>query len=89
MFAAASAGPVNVPLVVRDAMGAEIATDLIVAAANGHYAFALGADRYPATLTILGIIQFDKRPGAGIGALAIRIPAGVAHTYMTLPARSK
>jgi hypothetical protein len=84
-----SAQPVNVPVVVRDDTGALIATDLIAMAPNGHYAFTLGADRYPPTLTIRGMIEFDKPTGAQIGALGIRIPAGDAHTYTTLPALAK
>jgi hypothetical protein len=86
---AVSTGPVNVPVVVRDDTGAQIATDTIALAANGHYAFTLGTDRYPATATIRGTIEFDTPSGAQIGALGIRIPAGAAHTYTTLPALTK
>jgi len=84
-----SAQPVNVGVVVRDDRGALMATDIIAMAPNGHYAFTLGTDRYPATLTIRGSIEFDKPPNAQIGALGIRIPAGAAHTYTTLPALAK
>jgi hypothetical protein len=86
---AVSAQAVNIPVVVRDDTGAQIATDTIAVAANGHYAFTLGTDRYPAALAIRGTIEFDKPPGAQIGALGIRIPAGTAHTYTTLPALAK
>jgi hypothetical protein len=86
---AVSTGPVNIPVVVRDDTGAQIATDTIALAANGHYAFTLGTDRYPATATIRGTIEFDTPSGAQIGALGIRIPAGAAHTYTTLPALTK
>lgn len=58
-------------------------------AANGHYAFTLGIDRYPAAATIRGTIEFDKPANAQIGALGIRIPTGAAHTFTTLPALSK
>jgi hypothetical protein len=58
-------------------------------AANGHYAFTLGTDRYQAAANIRGTIEFDKPVGAQIGALGIRIPAGAAHTYTTLPALAK
>jgi hypothetical protein len=58
-------------------------------AANGHYAFTLGTDRYPGTLAIRGTIEFDTPANAQIGALGIRIPAGAAHTYTTLPALAK
>ncbi len=86
---AVSAGQVNVPVVVRDDTGATIATDTIAMAANGHYAFTLGTDRYPGALTIRGTIEFDTPANAQIGALGIRIPTGAAHTYTTLPALAK
>ncbi len=84
-----SAQPVTVPVVVRDDTGALLATDAIAMAPNGHYAFTLGTDRYPSTSTIRGTIEFDQPAGAQIGALGIRIPAGAAHTYTTLPALAK
>ena len=77
---------VNIPVVGRDDTGAQIATDAITLAANGHYAFTLVTDKYPATANIRGTIEFDTPTGAQIGALGIRIPAGAAHTYTTLPA---
>jgi hypothetical protein len=83
---AVSAGPVNIPVTVRDATGATIATDTITLSANGHYAFTLVNDRYPGTANVRGTIEFDAPVGAQIGALGIRIPAGAAHTYTTLPA---
>jgi hypothetical protein len=86
---AVSAGQVNIPVTVRDDKGATIATDTITLAANGHYAFTLGRDRYPAAATIRGTIEFDKPAEAQIGALGIRIPAVAAHTYTTLPALAK
>jgi hypothetical protein len=86
---AVSTGQVNIPVVVRDDTGAQIATDTIALAANGHYAFTLWTDRYPATANIRGTIEFDTPAGAQIGALGIRIPAGAAHTYTTLPALAK
>ena len=84
-----AAQAVNIPVVVRDDTGNQIATDTIALSANGHYAFTLGVDRYPAALTIRGTIEFDKPVGAQIGALGIRIPNGAAHTYTTLPALAK
>jgi len=86
---AVSAGQVNIPVTVRDDTGALVATDTITLAANGHYAFTLGTDRYQAAANIRGTIEFDKPVGAQIGALGIRIPAGAAHTYTTLPALAK
>src|SRR6185312_10806126 len=69
---------VNIPVVVRNDAGAQIATDTISLAANGHLAFTLASDKYPATAGIRGTIEFDPPAGAQIGALGIRIP--VAHT---------
>jgi hypothetical protein len=86
---AVSGQQVNVPVTVRDATGATIATDTITLAANGHYTFTLGTDRYPATLAIRGTVEFDAPANAQIGALGIRIPNVAAHTYITLPALAK
>ena len=83
---AVSTTPVNVPVTVRDDTGAQIATDTLALAANGHEAFTLVTQKYPVTANIRGTIEFDTPVGAQIGALGIRIPAGVAHTYTTLPA---
>jgi len=79
----------NIPVVVRDATGAQIATDTLNLAANGHTQFTLGVDKYPASANKRGTIEFDTPAGAQIGAVGIRIPAGVAHTYTTLPALAK
>ena len=86
---AVSTQRVNVPVVVRDDTGAQVATDTITLAPNGHYAFTLGRDKYPATANIRGTIEFDTPAGAQIGAVGIRMPAGAAHTYTTLPALAK
>jgi hypothetical protein len=83
-----SAGQASIPVVVRDDTGTHIATDTITLNANGHYAFTL-TDKYPATANSRGTIEFDTPAGAQIGALGIRIPAGAAHTYTTLPALAK
>jgi hypothetical protein len=82
-----SAQAVNVPVVVRDDTGAQIATDTLNLSANGHLAFTLVTDKYPATANIRGTIEFDTPAGAQIGALGIRIPA--THTFTTLPALVK
>jgi hypothetical protein len=84
-----TAAQVSIPVVVRDDTGAQIAADTLTMDANGHYAFTLGVDRYPTTLTIRGTIEFDAPPNAQIGALGIRIPTGAAHTFTTLPALAK
>ena len=86
---AVSAAQISVPVIVRDDAGNQIAADTITLAANGHYAFTLGTDRYPGALTIRGTIEFDTPAGASIGALGIRIPNVTAHTYTTLPALAK
>ena len=78
---------VNVPVVIRDDAGNQLAADTLNLAANGHLAFTLGTDKYPATANTRGTIEFDTPPGAQIGALGIRIP--VAHTFTTLPALAK
>jgi len=78
---------VLVPVVVRDDTGAQIATDTLTLAANGHLAFTLVTDKYPAAAHIRGTIEFDTPPGGQIGALGIRIP--IAHTFTTLPALAK
>jgi len=82
-----SSQPVSVPVIVRNDAGAQIATGSIALAANGHSAFTLGVDQFPAALNIRGTIEFDAPAGAQIGALGIRIP--VAHTFTTLPALTK
>ncbi len=74
----------TVPVVVRDSTGAQIATDTLTLAPNGHLAFTLGSDKYPQTANIRGTIEFGTSPGGQIGALGIRIP--LAHTFTTLPA---
>ena len=76
---AVSAQQVSISVTVRDDTGVPIATDTITLAANGHYAFTLGSDKYPAAASIRGTIEFDKPAGAQIGVLGIRIPAVDAH----------
>jgi hypothetical protein len=82
---------VNVPVIIRNDAGVQIATDTLNLAANGHLAFTLGSSlagfKYPQTANIRGTIEFDTPAGAQIGALGIRIP--VAHTFTTLPALGK
>jgi hypothetical protein len=82
-----SAQAVNIPVVVRDDSGAQIATDSISLAANGHLSFTLATDKYPSTGNIRGTIEFDTPAGTQMGALGIRIP--VAHTFTTLPALAR
>jgi len=86
---AVSAGQVDIPVTVRDAAGATIATDTITLNANGHTQFTLVTDKYPMTADIRGTIEFRTPAGSQIGALGIRIPNVPAHTYTTLPALAK
>jgi len=83
-----SAQAVNIPVVIRDETGVQIASDTIPLAANGHLAFTLVTDKYPLTANIRGTIEFDKPAGAQIGVLGIRMPAAT-HTFTTLPALAK
>ncbi len=82
-----SAQAASVPVVIRDDSGAQIGSDTLSLAANGHLAFTLGSDKYPATANIRGTLEFDTPSGGQIGVLGIRIPA--AHTFTTLPALVK
>ncbi len=86
---AVSSQQVNIPVTIRDDAGTALFNDTITLAPNGHYAFTLGSDRYPFTLTIRGTIEFLTPQATSIGALGIRMPAGAAHTYTTLPALAR
>ena len=86
---AVSSQQVSVPVTVRDDTGTQLASDTVTLAPNGHYAFTLGTDRYPAALTIRGTIEFLTPQDTSIGALGIRMPAGPAHTYTSLPALAR
>jgi len=77
----------NVPVIVRDDTGAQIATDTITLPPNAHVAFTLVTDKYPQTANIRGTVEFGTPPGGQIGALGIRIPT--AHTFTTLPALAR
>jgi hypothetical protein len=81
---AVSTQPVNIPVVVRNDAGTQITSDTLNLAPNGHLAFTLVSQKYPATANIRGTIEFDKPANAQIGALGIRIPP--TQTYTTLPA---
>jgi hypothetical protein len=84
---AVSTQPAQVPVIVRDDTGAQIATDTLSLAPNGHTQFTLVTDKYAATANIRGTIEFDKPANAQIGVLGIRIPP--TQTYTTLPALAK
>ncbi|HEV2201280.1 MAG TPA: hypothetical protein VGR73_15795 [Bryobacteraceae bacterium] len=80
-----SSQAVKVPVIIRDDTGAQIATDTLNLASNGHLSFTL--DKYPMTANIRGTIEFDKPTGAQIGVVGIRAP--VTLTFTTLPALAK
>ena len=84
---AVSTQQAQVPVIVRDDTGAQIATDTLSLAPNGHTQFTLVTDKYAATANIRGTIEFDKPANAKIGVLGIRIPP--TQTYTTLPALAK
>lgn len=81
--------PVGIPVVVRDDAGTQIASGLISLAANGQSSFTLAVDKFPETAGVRGTIEFDAPANAQIGVLGIRMPAGQAHTFTTLPALVK
>jgi hypothetical protein len=84
-----SSQTVNVPVVVRDDTGAQIATDTLTLPANAHLSFVLGNqpnDKYPATANIRGTIEFDTPPGGQISAVGIRANG---QAFTTLPALVK
>jgi hypothetical protein len=84
-----SSQSVNVPVVVRDDSGAQIATDTLNLPANAHLSFVLGNqpnDKYPATANIRGTIEFDTPPGGQISAGGIRANG---QAFTTLPALVK
>ena len=79
-----SAQAAAIPVAIRNAGGVLLANDTLNLAANGHLAFTLVTDKYPAAQNIRGTVEVDAPPGGQIGALGIRIPVG--HTFTTLPA---
>jgi hypothetical protein len=84
-----SSQTVNVPVVVRDDSGNQIATDTLTLAANAHMSFVLGNqpnDKYPATANIRGTVEFDTPPGGQISVVGIRANG---QAFTTLPALVK
>jgi hypothetical protein len=84
-----SSQTVNVPVVVRDDTGAQIATDTLTLPANSHLSFVLGNqpnDKYPATANIRGTVEFDTPPGGQISVVGIRANG---QAFTTLPALVK
>jgi hypothetical protein len=71
----------NIPVVIRDDTGAQLSTDTIKLAAQGHTSFML-TDNYAITKGKRGTIEFDTPPSGHISALGLRAN-GIALT--TLP----
>ncbi len=81
-----SAQAANVPVVIRDDSGAQIATGSIALQANGHTSFVLSS-QFPATANGRGTIEFDTPAGGRISVLGIRTtPLGSSTTLTTIPA---
>ena len=84
-----SSQTVNVPVVVRDDSGAQIATDTLTLPANAHLSFVLGhqpGDKYPGTANVRGTVEFDTPPGGQISVVGIRANG---QAFTTLPALVK
>ena len=74
--------PADVPIVVNDDTGAQIASGSIQLAAFGHTAFTL-ADQYPITAGKRGTVQLAAPPNGQISALGIRANG---NSFTTIPA---
>ena len=83
----AGSQPVNIPVVIRDDQGNQLATDTLSVAANGDLSFTLVKDKYPQTANVRGTIEFDAPAAVQIGVIGIRTPAAL--TYTSLPALVK
>jgi hypothetical protein len=90
-----AAAAVNIPVVVRDDQGNQLATHTLTVAANGdfsgdlgQYSATLGAVLFPETANIRGTVEFDvPSSSVQIGVIGIRTPAAL--TYTSLPALVK
>jgi hypothetical protein len=71
--------PANIPVVIRDASGAQIGSGAIALPANGHSSFT-STDRFAATLNQQGTLEFDTPAGRQISVLGIRFPQSRAFT---------
>jgi hypothetical protein len=84
-----SSQTVNVPVVVRDDAGTQIATDTLALPANAHLSFVLGdqpTNKYSATANKRGTVEFDTPPGGQISVVGIRANG---QAFTTLPALVK
>jgi hypothetical protein len=82
-----SSQALNVSAIVRDDAGAQIDSDTVTLAANGHTSFTLGVDKFPIAAGKRGTVEFVSPGNGQIGALGIRIPPVL--TFTTLPALAK
>ena len=79
----------NIPVIVRDSTGVQIATGTIALPGNGHKAFVLSdaANGFPVTANTTGTVEFDTPLGGQISVLGIRTtPLGASKTITTVPA---
>jgi hypothetical protein len=80
-----SAQAATIPVIIRDDTGAQIGTDSISLAGNGHTSF-VAPDRYPGTANGRGTLEFDPPLGGQISVLGIRFtPFGNTNTLTTIP----
>ena len=81
----------NIPVIVRDSTGTQIATGTIALPGNSHKSFVLSnaAAGFPVTANTTGTVEFDTPPGGQISVLGIRttpLPSGTSNTITTVPA---
>jgi hypothetical protein len=76
----------NIPVIIRDDTGAQIATGSIVLPGNGQTSFLLADPKwFPITASQRGTIEFDTPSGGQISVLGIR-NAPPANTITSVPA---
>jgi hypothetical protein len=73
----------NIPVVIRDDTGAQLSTDTIKLAAQGHTSFML-TDNYAITKGKRGTIEFDTPPSGHISALGLRANGSALTTLPVL-----
>jgi hypothetical protein len=78
-----AAQPANIPVVIRDDTGAQLGTDTIKLAAQGHTSFMLTGN-YAITKGKRGTIEFDTPPSGHIGALGLRAKGNALTTIPVL-----
>ena len=86
---AVSKAQVNIPVTVRDDTGAQIATDTLSLAANGHLAFTLASRNIRPPPTFAAPSSSIRPPARRSARWGFASPPVAAHTYTTLPALAK